>query len=485
MDPRWTQVKEIRRRRASERGAPFPVGRQRLALLYPGTYRVGMSSLGFQWIGHLLAEAGFGVERAFLPDKAAAGRCAQAIRSEESESPLGDFDLVAVSLAWELELADLVRALECSGIPAAREERNRFHPQILVGGPLSHSNPLPTAALADAMLLGEADETVVPAVRAFFEQDRAGWLDAVQGLPGGFVPERDPEPPPLARAAPALLPARARLRSPLAELSDMHLVEAERGCSRRCSFCVMRGGRAASMRIVPAERVLSSVPAEARRVGLVGAAVSDHPQLAAMLEQLIADGREVGVSSLRADRLAAQPQLAGLLRAGGLRTLTVAADAASQRLRDEIRKGLREDQLLNCAEQAAEQRFRSLKLYLMLGLPGEAAEDIDEFVQLARRMAGMHPLTVAVSPFVAKRGTPLAQAPFAGVRTLDRRLSRLSRGLEGCAELRSVSSRWAWVEWALAQGGPELGHAAVAAVRSGGGFGAWRKALTAAGARGG
>ncbi|MFH1465908.1 MAG: radical SAM protein [Pseudomonadota bacterium] len=473
---RWAQVERLRALKAREGGEPLPAGGPPVALLYPASYRVGMASLGYQWIAHLLAEAGFAVERAFLPDEGWRPEDGP-ILTLESERPLGDFPLVAATVAWELELPGLVRALEASGIPAPRAERGPEHPALLLGGPLTFSNPRPLAAIADALLLGEADATVIPAVQAFFALDRVTWEARFASLEGGWAPHTGQAEPEPARAADALLPARARLWSPEADFADMALVEAERGCSRACAFCVMRRGEGPGMRVFAPERVLAAVPAGAPRVGLVGAAVGDHPRLTEILTALLDRGQGVGVSSLRADRLARQPDLAGLLRRAGYQTLTIAADAPSERLRVGIHKGIRAEDLLACSALAREHGFRAVKLYAMLGLPGETDEDVEELAALLRAMAAIHPVDLALSPFVPKRRTPLAGAQYAGIKVVERRVARLERALRGVAGMRPVSARWAWVEAMLAQGGPEAGLAAVRATRAGGGFSAWKRAL--------
>jgi radical SAM superfamily enzyme YgiQ (UPF0313 family) len=476
MDKRWPQLDTIRQLRSGEQGRRLPVGRQPLVLAYPAPYRVGMASLGFQWIAHLLAEAGLGVERAFLPHDSW-GFDAGSVRSMESEMPIGDFPLVAATVAWELELDALVRMLEASGIPALRSERGPEHPAVLLGGPLTFSNPRPMAAIADAVLVGEADATVVPAVQAFFDCDRSAWLDAVAAQAGGWVPERGGPPPMPARADDHLLPAHARMWSPDADFSDMFLVEAERGCSRRCAFCVMRRGSGQGMRLCSAEQVLATIPDEAPRVGLVGAAVSDHPELLPLLEALTERGKGAGVSSLRADRIARQPRLAELLRHSGYRTMTIAADAPTAALREAIGKDIRTEQLLACSELAREHRYERVKLYAMIGLPGEEDEDMAELLELTRQMAAIHPVDLAVSPFVPKRLTPLEASPFAGVKPIERRLSILKKGLRGVAGFRPASARWAWVEAQLAAGDEATGQAAVRAVRAGGRFSVWKRAL--------
>lgn len=481
MAGRWSQHQTIAARLMAERGSRFVAGGPPLVMLYPSPYRAGMSSLGYQSILGQLQDAGFAVERAFLPDDLDAARAERApLLSYETRTPVGHFPLIAVSLAYELELAGLISALELAGVPPLRADRGPEHPRVLLGGPLTFSNPLPAAPFVDAMLLGEAEETALPAVRGALEEERTRWLEGVAALPGGYVPElHGARLPAVAKATDALLPARSRILAPEAELSDMFLIEAERGCHRACTFCVMRRSTNGGMRLVTPEAILSYVPELARRVGLVGAAVSDHPQLVGLLERLVESGREVGISSLRADRVALKPEIARLLRLGGYRTLTVASDAASQRLRRALAKGTTEAHLLACAELAREHRYTALKVYMMVGVPDETDEDIDELIAFTRRLAAVHSVVLGIAPFVPKRNTPLDTVPFAGIKVVEERLARLTAGLRGRAEIRPTSARWAQVEAWLAQGGPEAGLATLRAVRDGGGFAAWKRAFSA------
>lgn len=476
-DPRALRA-QLRARLAGERGAPLPdQGRRRVALAYPSPYRAGMASLGYQWIATRLAAAGFTVERVFLPDDVEAWRSARLPPvSMETQTPLAAFPLVAVSLAYELELDGLLTLFDLAGIPALREERGRGHPAVLLGGPLTFSNPLPAGPFVDAMLLGEGEETVVPAVEGFFAD---GHLDGVAGLDGGYVPALHGEVlPAVARATDDLLPARSRLWSPESGLPDMFLLEGERGCHRACTFCVMRRSTNGGMRLVTPERLLELVPPEAPRVGLVGAAISDHPRLVDLLGALVDAGKGIGISSLRADRVALKPEIPRLLRAGGYRTLTVASDGPSQRLRRALSKGTTEAHLLACAEAAREHKYKQLKVYMMVGVPGEEDDDIEELVAFTRRLAAIHPVALGIAPFVPKRNTPLDGAPFAGQRVVDARLTRLRKGLRGArAEVRPTSSRWAWVEYRLAQAGWEGGLAAQRAWREGGSYAAWKAAF--------
>lgn len=455
-------------------------------MVYPSPYRAGMSSLGYQWITMLMRQAGVAAERAFLPDDPSAFRAArQPVLTAETATPLHRFPLLAVSLAYELEIRGLFEVLDLCGIPILREERGPHDPLILLGGPITMSNPLALAPFVDAILLGEAEQTAPAAAAGLWDCDtRDAWLDAIAALPGAYIPERDgsrlPTP---TRATDDRLPAHSAWISPDAELSSMFLIEGERGCHRQCTFCVMRrGGTLGGMRLVGLDRIAARIPDHAARVGLVGAAISDHPELPELLERLVAEGRSVGVSSLRADRVARRPSIARSLRASGARTLTVASDGASERLRKQIEKKTDASYLVSCAEQASVLRFDTFKVYMMLGLPGETEADVDELVdftlELARAAAPAR-VAMGVAPFVAKLNTPLDGQPFAGIKLVDRRVKQLTRGLKGKAVVRPVSSRWAWVEYELSQGGPEAGLAALHAWRSGDRFADWKRALQA------
>lgn len=482
MANRWDLERALRERLDREVlvGPALAQGPRRVAMLYPSPYRAGMSSLGYQWILRQLRESGMAAERVFLPDDPEAWRKARLDpRSVETDTPLSDFPILAVSLAYELELAGLVEVLRDAGIPPLRRDRGPEHPVVLLGGPLTFSNPLPAAPYADVLLLGEADEVTVPAIEAFFGREgRADWLQQCADLPGGYVPELHGQRlPAVAKASDALLPARSMILTPDTELSDMFLLEGERGCHRQCSFCVMRRSTNGGMRLVTPERILSLIPDQARKVGLVGAAISDHPKLVNLLEVLVADGKSVSLSSLRADRVARKPRIAELLRQSGARTLTVASDAASQRLRRTISKGTTEAHLIECARLTGALNYDVLKIYMMLGLPNENDEDIDELIAFTRELARHSRVALGISTLVAKRMTPLDGTPFADPKAVEGRLKRLTKGLRGKAEVRSTSVRWAWVEYVLAQGGWAAGEAVAEAVANGGRFSDYKRAF--------
>lgn len=451
----------------------------RMCMLYPSPYRAGMSSLGFQQLyREVNSRPEAAAERAFLPEDSAAWRRARLpLLTIETQTPIGSFPLIGVSLAYELEIPGLLECLDMSGIPIRASQRTHRHPLVVLGGPLTFSNPLPASPFADVVIMGEAEE----AIHTLFDvwhahPSREAMLLHLSTLPGFYIPAVHGERlKPVIAADNVRLPAYSQILTPNTELSSMHLVESERGCHRKCTFCVMRRSTNGGMRLADPDAIMASVPEYAKRVGLVGAAVSDHPRLELILQRLVDSGREFGLSSLRADRL--HPGLMELLQRGGYRTLTVASDGASERLRHQMQKAIREEHLIQAAHYARAYGMRYLKVYMMIGVPGETEADIEELIGFARETARITNVALGIAPFVSKRNTPMDRLPFAGIKEVERVMARLQKDLRGVVDLRSVSARWSWVEWTLAQGGFDMADAAEEAWRNGNTFAAWKQAV--------
>lgn len=459
-----------------EKDAPDAV-----ALLYPSPYRVGMSSLGYQTIYRTInATDGRAAHRAFLPDDIDAWRRSRIpLITYEGLRPVSDYRVVAVSVAYETELAGLIETLELAGIPPLAEDRTEQHPFILAGGPLTFSNPLPLAPFVDAIVMGEADQSVHTALGVIFGSDtKDNAMRTLAGQPHVFVPTAHGDIlSPIDKADTTTLPAFSQIITPHTELRNMFLIEPERGCHRGCTYCVMRRSTNDGMRIVTKDRILSLIPDHAKKVGLVGAATTDHPQITEVVNALVDSGREVGLSSLRADRL--NDDLVAALSRGGHRILTTASDGASQRMRDVIQRKTTEEQLRQAARLARRHGMKRLKLYVMVGVPTETDDDIDELIEFGNELSSLIPLSLGVAPFVAKRNTPLDGTPFAGMPLVESRLRRLRRGVQGRVDVRATSARWAWVEYVLAQGGRAEGRAVLDAVHAGGRFSDWKRAFNA------
>lgn len=470
---------------AAERGTLYKQAETRIALVYPSPYRAAMSSLGYQQIYRVLhAMPGVAADRAMLPDDTHDGP----LLTLEEGRPLGGYPMLAYSVAYELEIAGVAATLELARVPVLAADRDARHPLVIAGGPLTFSNPAPLAPLFDVVILGEGEELIAELVTVARELGfvRARVWAALAGRPGYYLPHIHGERvPAIAQIRDDLLPARSVIATPHTELADMFLTEAARGCSRGCTYCVMRRSTNQGMRIVPRGDIIAGIPGDARRVGLVGAAVTDHPDIAAIVRDVVDAGREIGISSLRADKL--DDELVGLLARGGYRTLTVAADGASERMRRLVERSTQARHLLRSAELAAAHRLHTLKIYMMLGVPGETDDDVDELVALSRELAAIHPrVAYGLAPFVAKRNTPLDGTPFAGIAVVEARIARLRKGLVAAGlgskvVVRPTSARWAWVEYMLAQGESSAGLAVLDAHREGGSFAAYKRAFAARG----
>ncbi len=474
-------VREARQRLVDrERGTLRREGRRRIGLLFPNNYAVAHASLGFQvvyrWLNTLPDTV---CERFVLPDRPLdVVHLPGGPRSLETGRTLGEMDAVGLSIADELDLPHLSLALAAGGLAPLVAERERTSPALFAGGPLTLANPRPLGEFVDAVVVGDG-EGLLPALdEALAAPDRVAFAARLAAEPGVYVPRLHGPTPPPPRLAPLTdLPAAGQILSPDAQFPDMFLIEVARGCPRACAFC-LSGRPNGPLRAVPFERIVAAVPDDVRRVGFVGSAVSDHPDFRALLGWAAERGLEVGVSSLRVDRL--DGPLLDLLRRVGYRTLTVAADAPSERLRAAVHKGVRAEQLLQVAEQARGAGFASLKVYVIIGLPGEDDADIDELVALALELAAVGPpLVLSVNPFVPKLRTPLAGAPQAPLAILRQRLARLERGLHGRARLRALSPRWALVQAYLAEAGGDAAPRIVAAATGGATLAAWRRALPA------
>ncbi|MFN8577105.1 MAG: radical SAM protein [Candidatus Sericytochromatia bacterium] len=437
-----------------------------------------MSSLGYQTIYRLFNQMNdLNCERSFLPENTDIYRAKKTkLFSYESETELQNFDIIAFSIAYETELLGLIECLELSNIPVLSKDRNqKYHPLIISGGPLTFSNPLPVGPFVDLVILGEAEDLIFTFIEMYKEYpERDILLKKLSETHGFYVPSIHHNfLPPIAKADHDKLPATSAIITPHTELSNMFLIEPERGCSRGCTFCVMRRTTNNGMRIMNPDLVLSKVPDFVNKVGLVGAAVSDHPKIVNILEELvISRKKQIGISSLRADRLT--PRFVEMLALGGYKTLTVASDGASERVRDFMEKRIKEKHLMRSAELAKEYKMKMIKLYQMIGVPDETDEDIDELIEFTLKISQITKTAMGISPFVAKKNTPLDKSPFEGIKSIDNKLKKITKALGKYVDIRTTSAKWTWVEYQLAQGNYESGLLSLEVYKNGGNFSAWK-----------
>src|SRR6266404_1758364 len=369
----WKLKKKALALLAAEQGTVYRDwgGRVSIALVYPTTYAVGMSNLGFQTIyRHLNALPDVVCERVFLPEPAdleEMRRTSTPPQSLESQRPLTDFQLIGFSVTYEGDYVNVLRLLELAGIPLRAVDRRAHDPLILMGGVCAFSNPEPIAPFMDFIVVGEGEELVGELMQAYREgyRERETFLDGLVGLEGIYIPERhdvsyaddgsvaDVKP---RQGAPAVVSKRrlkqvdafrtiAAVKTPNAEYGHMALLEVGKGCGRGCRFClegqVYRPVRHRSLESL--RESVAQIAKASKRVGLVGACVSDYPWIGDLMKMLEEYGVEVSISSLRADSLT--EDLVAALHRGGHRTLTMAPEAGTERLRRVIRKVITDEQL--------------------------------------------------------------------------------------------------------------------------------------------
>ena len=482
----WKTLKEARRKLAAEQGTIFKDwgGRVHIALIYPNSYSLGMSNLGFQAIYGLFNQYDRVVcERVFNEGHEPI--------SLESQRPLGDFDILAFSFSYEPDYFSVACLLKSSGIPAFASDRGEQHPLVIAGGAAVTANPEPLASLIDCFAIGEG-EAILPQMNqvllAGIEFPRHELLRELAKVPGVYVPsfcdglvDRQ-----WAKDLGDFATGSVVL-TPNAELGDLYLMEIARGCSWGCRFC-LAGFHFRPMRYCPVEKLLEQARQGLRyrkRLGLVSAAISDHPQIDELVTGLRRMGADFSVSSLRIKPLS-DVVLRGLAESG-TRTVSLAPEAGSQRLRQVVKKGISEDDILSAVDKVAKHGLKQIKLYFMIGLPTETDEDIVGIVKLVLTAKGIldkhrtgTQLTLNITPFVPKAGTPFQWLPMATADVLNRRLSLLKKGLSHKGiEVKADSIDWSLVQGMLSRGDSRLGQVIASMPRVS--LSAWRKALEGAG----
>jgi len=494
-------------------------GRMRVALAFPNTYFVGMSNLGFQTVYTLFnAQNDIVCERVFLPPKtelAAQLASGAPLVTLESQTPVRDFDIFAFSVSFEWDYTNVLTMLRLAGMAPRASDRTHHDPLVMIGGAVTFVNPEPLAPFADVVAAGKGEALIPPLLEAFRNADhrddflrqlvskRGFYVPAFydvtyadDGTIDAFSPREGTGAPPVVRKAAlkttdAVDPPATTIFTPDTEFGSRLLIEVVRGCANLCRFC-WAGYNYLPVRAFPKERILQHAAAarpHSSRIGLVSIALCDHPDIEEILSRLVEMGYSISPASLRLDDLT--PTILRLLRESGERTVTIAPETGSDRLRRVINKTITNDEIIAAADLIFENGFENLKLYFMIGLPTETDEDLvairdltlelrEKMLKHARARGHVGRIVASVNPLVPKPGTAYQWLPMEDDRAVEGKIARMRSLVAGIDNVYFTikSERHSLYQALLSLGDRRVAPAIEAAERNGGN---WRAAMAETG----
>lgn len=470
-----------------------PHSSQRVALVYPNTYFVGMSNLGLHIIYKEINDRHDSVcERIFLPEKKELevyDKTKTPLMSVETQRPMHQFDVVAFDVTFEMDYFHIPLMLKQGRVPIMSTDRTDFDPIVIAGGPCATFNPEPFADFIDACIIGEGEGLVTAVLNRIREGRSNGEsresiiasLAAIAGVyvPALYTPQFDEDEQfvgyHIAEGAPHTIYRHFQpltsggetvIATDFTEFGAMYIIEVARGCGRHCRFC-MAGYCFRVPRVRPLDILKKGVDrAESlgKKVGLMGAAISDYPEVDELVTYIRSKGMRYSCASLRADSLT-QAVVDGLADSGQ-KTITIAPETGSERLRRVINKGISEENLRTAAQLSAKSGIQHMRLYIMIGLPTETDEDIDAIIGLAERtQAHMAEvgckgrLTLSINPFIPKPFTPFQWMAMEYQKSVEKKLQYIKKSLQKNRRIEVLveSPKEAYIQGVLSRGDRRLG----------------------------